>query len=549
MATDNVLTEWLAGRFPEVGPLGFYRDLFPLGSIASSLKETGSYQPILVRVIRVGDEPEKAERHFVLDDLGSIRTVLDVDSSPIGNGRVVDLLSPVSYAGRRPRMDMAHELFALAFDLDGLTIDDEGRPVGIEDLFFQMEDLPERPPVLPVPTYVVSSGTGLHLYYLLDEPVRMWPNVCERLRLFRDSFTKRCWNRYVTDLSDEVQLEGVVQMFRMVGSVSKSGDQLVRAFKTGDRVSMSEMDAYVPEECRVAPLLAIRHTAEEARALWPDWDPEWRRKALTAPECPWRVKRDLYDWWCRRVEAGECFEGNRYWCLFVAACYAAKCPDVTYEELSAWAHRVRPVLDCLTKRAGNEFTPEDVEGALSAYDNPISVKVRRDKIAEKTQLPMPTNKRNGRKRPQHLAVMRAIQSVTDPEGNWRNKDGAPTKADLVRSYAAAHPGESHSAIARAVGVSRPTVIKWLKPGWRDEWEGYDPEALGDMFGTQEEHRVGQFFRNDHGGFSVELHNPSLIDPSLVPLRRPKPGPARRKVHGEELSGEKLDWANPPNSRS
>lgn len=459
--SHNLLTAWLADRFPEEEPAAFYRELFPEGSLTGAIRRgCPGYAGIVVRLLHEPGKPDRADRKAVTDSHKELSVVLALD--PLLDGGVTDLMSPVSYAGRRPLVSAAHELFALVFDLDGLRMRD-GRPDGIDDLFYQMEDLPERPALLPTPTYTVSSGSGLHLYYLLDEPIRMWPNTVEALGVFRNAFTKRCWNKYVTDLSKEPQLESVVQPFRMVGTRSKDGMQTVRAFRTGGRVSVAHMNGFVPEDARIAPsVLRAEHTLEEARRLWPDWDPEWRRRAAEPPERPWAVKRDLYDWWCRRVEDGECFQGNRYWCIFVAACYAAKCPEVTYEELEAWAHRMRPQLDRLTRTEDNHFTDEDVERAIAAYGNPLSVKLRRDKVQEKTQLPMPVNKRNGRKQEVHMAVMRAVQSVEDPQGNWRNKLGAPTKADLVLRYAEEHPGMSNRKIAEALGVSRNTVNKWLK---------------------------------------------------------------------------------------
>lgn len=259
----------------------------------------------------------------------------------------------------------------------------------------------------------------------------------------------------------------------MVGSMAKDGEQVVRAFRVGGRVSMDYMNRFVPEDARVpGEVLRARYTAEEARELWPEWDPEWRRKAAAAPETPWRVKRDLFDWWCRRVEAGEPFDGNRYWCIFVAACYAAKCPDVTYEELEAWAHRVRPMLDAMTAKPDNSFTEKDVQAAIAVYGNPISVKLRRDKVAEKTQLPMPVNKRNGRKQAVHLMGARAIQEINDRVNgtDWRAGNGRKPKCNLVRSYAFEHSDASQREIAAALGVSKTTVNKWLKPGWREEWD-------------------------------------------------------------------------------
>lgn len=466
----NILTDYLAERYPEAAPEAFYRDLFPSGRLGSRKYENGAYNGVLVRVLRRDGEPERAERHLIADDLLVISTTATIAQS---FGGEFDIVSPASYAGRRPMLDRAHELFALVFDLDGVKVEG-GEPVGLVDLLYQMADVPGvRPPLLPTPTYIVSSGTGLHLYYMLDEPIRVWPNVCEALRVFRNALTRRCWNQYVTDLSDAPQLESVVQGFRMVGSMAKDGEQVVRAFRVGGRVSMDYMNRFVPEDARVpGEVLRARYTAEEARELWPEWDPEWRRKAAAAPETPWRVKRDLFDWWCRRVEAGEPFDGNRYWCIFVAACYAAKCPDVTYEELEAWAHRVRPMLDAMTAKPDNSFTEKDVQAAIAVYGNPISVKLRRDKVAEKTQLPMPVNKRNGRKQAVHLMGARAIQEINDRVNgtDWRAGNGRKPKCDLVRSYAFEHSDASQREIAAALGVSKTTVNKWLKPGWREEWD-------------------------------------------------------------------------------
>lgn len=458
----NPLTEWLASRYPEASPLDFYSDMFPEASLGMP-GEWGAYEAVGVRITTDSDGVDHPVRIPVSKGMDGLSELLRPGAQAI--------MSPVTYAGRRPLLDHAHELFAVVFDLDGVNLDDDGDgPCGLVDLVYQAvggggADL------FPMPTYIASSGTGLHLYYVLSEPLRLWPNVCEALAAFRHAMTRRIWNPYVTSLHQEVQYEAVNQGFRMVGSRSKSGDQVVRAFRTGGRTSMDELNGFVPEGCRVGrELYEARHGLEEARELWPEWDPEWRRKAMLGPKCPWRVKRDLYDWWVRRVEAGEISEGHRYWALFTAAAYASKCPDVTYEELEAWAYGIRRRLDHLTTRKGNAFTAQHVADALSAYGDPLSVKLRRDKIAKLAGVEMPVNKRNGREQEVHLAVARAIQKVTDPNDGWRNKSGRPKgsrnkshpKRDAVCEYAASHPEANHSQIARALGVSRPTVIKWLR---------------------------------------------------------------------------------------
>ena len=463
----NALTEYLAARFPEEDAEGFYSDLFMLGDIASAedrrQRRKGTYTPILVRIMDDGCGGERVERQPVsrgLEEIAVVNALSVMDKA--------DIISPVSYVGRRPLMDAAHELYALVFDLDNVRRGEDGSPDGLRDLLYQMEPADGFGPLLPRPTYIVSSGTGLHLYYLLDRPIRLWPNALEALDAFRAAFTARLWNRYVTSSYLEPQVEAVTQGFRMVGSRAKDGEQVVRAFWTGFRVTMEGMNAFVPDGARVPPeVLHSQHTAEEARRLWPGWDPQWRAKASAAPKRPWRVKRALFDWWCRRVEAGEASVGHRYWCVWTAAALAAKCPEVTYEELESWALRVTPMLDHLTEGPTNHFTAEDAMAAIQAYGNPRSLTLRRDKIAEKTAVEMPVNKRNGLEQPVHLYLARRRKGdmkmlgmpMKNPEGRPK---GSGTKRDAIRGYAEEHPDANHSQIAKALGVSRTTVVKWLK---------------------------------------------------------------------------------------
>lgn len=466
----NPLTDYLAARYDEVSPLDFYSDLFAAGdSLATADRLPGTYAGVLTRIQRGPDNREHGEHHLILSDLWSVEAMSAVDGSIPGT---VALISPLTYAGHRPLLRAAHELHALVFDLDDVVTSEDGRPSGLIDLLYQMEDLGDvRGPFLPQPAYMVSSGSGLHLYYVLDEPIRMWPDTCEAVRRFRAAFTRRLWNRYVTSSYDRPQLESVVQSFRAVGSLAKDGQQIVRAFRVGGRVSVEDLNAYVDPDDAL-PTHRSRHTIEEAKALWPGWDPEWRDKARsTERQATWHVKRDLYDWWVRRVESDpDVAVGHRYWCLFVAAALAAKCPDVTYDELEAWAYGVRPYLDSLTTDpATNPFTPEDVAAALAVYGNPLSPFLRRDKIAEKTALDMPINKRNGRDQRTHLAVARAVRDTLHPDGSWRAGSGRPPgspnkshpKRDAVLAYAAGHPGATQREIAAALGVSKTTVNKWL----------------------------------------------------------------------------------------
>lgn len=121
------------------------------------------------------------------------------------------------------------------------------------------------------------------------------------------------------------------------------------------------------------------------------------------------------------------------------------------------------------------FTEAGVDSALECLDGRYATFPRSD-IARLTDIEIPPNKRNGQKQADHLEEARAIRDIRQRRkgGNWWDGGGRPkgsgTKRDAIRAYTHEHPEASHSAIARALGVSRPTVIKWIKPGWREEWE-------------------------------------------------------------------------------
>lgn len=440
----GLLSDWLSLRYPEDSPRGFYRALFPSGELERRGEYVeGRYCGIAVQVVG----HNRAKRYSVTDDLAIIDSLTDTDDFCI--------LSPVSYAGKTQRQEMARFLYAVTFDLDGVRVRD-GEPVGLIDLLHQTTLTNAY--ALPVPTYIVSSGTGLHLYYLLSRPVPLFRNVIEQLARLRRALTRKIWNDVVTNLSDNVQYESVTQGFRMVGTATKDGTERVRAFHIGEPVSLDYLNSFVSEDDRVTTFAYRRNMSlDEAKERYPDWY-ERRVVAGKAPGT-WTVKRDLYDWWKRKIDEGA-VEGHRYFCIMALAIFAQKCA-VPEEELVSDALGFVPLLNSRSTTDLNPFTESDVMKALEAYNASYQT-FPRHTIEELTAISMPANKRNGRKQAEHLRRARAVQDVDYPDGEWRNKDGAPTKKGAILGYKKKHPEASNSEIARALGCSRTTVIKWLR---------------------------------------------------------------------------------------
>lgn len=67
-------------------------------------------------------------------------------------------------------------MYAFAIEIDNLKMSDDGlRPAGLNDLLhhFEIE-------LLPTPNYIVCSGSGVHLYYVFEQPIVLFDNVKNR---------------------------------------------------------------------------------------------------------------------------------------------------------------------------------------------------------------------------------------------------------------------------------------------------------------------------------------------------------------------------------
>lgn len=440
------LTASLDSLFPEETPGCFYRKIFPVGSFEEQgVFVQGKYNGIIVEI---DSSKSKVYRHTLTDDLKKIDEVCSRNN--------FCLMSPISYIGKSRCSNNAREMYALVIDLDGV--------VDVSNFNFLMTQIDHGLEMtafiwgLPRPTYIVSSGTGVHLYFVFEHPIRLFPNVIKELEKLKKRLTWQAWTQGASVLHDKVQYESLFQGFRVVGTITKKGTR-ARAFKTGDKVTIDYLNQFVPEEYQVDDFVYKTSVPlQQAKEKWPDWYE--KRIVNKEPRGTWTCKRDLYFWWIKTLRAGA-EQGHRYWCVMTLAVYAKK-SGISYEELAKDAMNLIEFLD--SRGDGTDpFTEADVLDALEAYnDNYYTYPIK--SIVERTGIPIEKNKRNGRKQAVHLMGARAIQEINDKANgtNWREGNGRKTKAVLVRNYAKAHPDANHSEIARALGVSRPTVIKWLK---------------------------------------------------------------------------------------
>lgn len=108
---------------------------------------------------------------------------------------------------------------------------------------------------------------------------------------------------------------------------------------------------------------------------------------------------------------------------------------------------------------GDEFTEDDVLHALEAYtDSYITYPI--DTIVWRTGIPIEKNKRNGRKRSDHVKLMNFVRDEINGNKDWRNKEGRPDKSFMVAAWRAGNPEGTKAACIRETGLSKKTVYRW-----------------------------------------------------------------------------------------
>ena len=451
------IRDFLDTYHDEIAPKEFYRAIFPAGELeAKGLQEDGKYNAIALELLPPSPENNRApaRRCFVHDGLESLDELLKSDN--------FILISPISYAGKSRSSVNARFIYALAIDLDGIT--DIGK---LRNLFHQMS---EEIGYLPEPTYIVWSGTGVHLYYQFVQPLPCFKNIVMQLSDLKTELTKKIWNGLVSDLAEKPQIESLFQGFRLVGGVTKGGNR-TKAYSLGKEVSIDYLNEFVPEKYRMTEFAYKSNlTLKEAEKKYPDWYE--KRIIQKKPKGSWQANRAVYDWWLNELKA-KIAVGHRYYGIMVLAIYAVKC-GIDYDELSDDAFALVDMLEGLTVEAHNHFTREDVLAALEMYnDNYVTFPI--DSISALTAIHIEKNKRNHRKQPLHLKIARNTKAILKDAGELE-ADGRPKgsknkkheKADIVRQWQRENPHKTVKACVAATGISRATVYRYWENGEADE---------------------------------------------------------------------------------
>lgn len=435
--------EWFKdNEYEEVDPLDFYREIFPVGSFQEQGNtERKSGNGMLVYKNEHGQHWHK----LIFDDLAEIPNWYGIEDVYIRSA---------SFIGKNTKNENASMIYALVFDLDGQ---------GITELQMVTQFM-RKGTNIPKATFVVLSGHGLHLYYVLEKPIRATMNNIRKLNKLKEGVTKLIWNRYTSNI-EKIQFQYCLQGFRMVGSASKMGKRYpVRAYRFSDEhYTIEELVSWIPklkewDEYRIDMTERDTVPKDTAKKLWPDW---YEYRINQGKSSKWHIKRDLYDWWKNKIVEGATY-GHRYFCLMCLAIFAIKC-DVSEEELKRDALELVPILDRLSNDTDpkSRFTEEDALCALHGYRDNFKT-WGRDKLSLVSAIPMPPNKRNYRTRAEHLVLARGIKDIKKKMGEvveGRPK-GSGTKKEIIVQWKLEHPKGRKADCHRDTGIDPKTIRKW-----------------------------------------------------------------------------------------
>lgn len=449
--------------YTEVTPEVFYRDMFPEGSFQARGNLDDKKGNGMVDVIAYYQNDRRYSRKYVMtDELGALKYI-----KPLKKTKEISrmcLCSPVSYYGVHKSNNMAHELYAVVLDLDY---------VGLQQLKNVMKQIGNGARCIP-PNYIVNSGRGLHLYYLLDKPIPCYKYMVEQLSKFKAVMQNFIWNETSSIYPDKPDHGAITQAFRMVGSETKLGKEyVVRAYKVREeRWTIEGLYGWIlqraPSFLKECPIPKLRDPIEvyrekhpltlaQAKKKYPNWKPNSSNKK-------WVCKEDLYYWWIRQIKE-KAIVGGRYYAVLALAAYGSKC-EIPLKQIKKDAIELVPFLDSLTNDETNHFTKADAIDALSFFKTnkkEVTYKLTRERISELSKIDIkPSHRERGKrlKQKDHIKIMNMMRDLQDPDGDWRNKDGAPTKRKIVQEWRKNNPDGRKVDCINETGLSKPTVYKW-----------------------------------------------------------------------------------------
>lgn len=363
---------------------------------------------------------------------------------------------PATFINGRYSLACCKDIHALVVDLDGVEAD-------VLDVVISNGSIGGN---IPLPTYIVNSGYGVHLYYAFQRPVPYYKSNRKALKEMYDKicfFTKK-------GIAAKTDKHAITQPFRLPGARTKIG-QTATAWKSGEKWSVAMLGRRLGvdiSEMDLAPRpLLPQKEYHEARIKWQEQQTgDSSKKAKKKREwiSPLEGNEGFYRYCLRRCYE-ETEEGHRQKSMFALAIVAYKVRTIDKKTVEMDLIELMQHYNSIGKRMKPSELKKAMGGFSIKYDRTSSKKLeecfgwdfRRSAQERREKL-----KERGRERTKAEAwkIARMTRDVLFPDGEWRNTTGAPTKEQQIKAWRAEHPDGKPKDCIRDTGISKNTVYKW-----------------------------------------------------------------------------------------
>lgn len=334
------------------------------------------------------------------------------------------------------------DLYALVVDVDRI------KPETL-DIIISNGNLGKN---IPMPTYITNSGSGIHLYYVFDKKVPYYP---KNRKILADMYRVLCG---ITKqrIAAKTDWHSIVQPFRLPGSLTKLG-QVATAYECGSKWRVQDLAKRLGVDLEGLDLKERTLLSQEEYRKWKASRVE--KGELPKPKRVFKLQDGNKGFYQSCLE--RCFEdtaeGHRYMSMVGLSVVAYKV-GVEKERLEEDLERLLEHYN----EIGSVVTKKEMQKAMRAY-NIKALKCTSATLEEwfgwefrRTY----QERAKGRSRSEHLKRARLVQLADYPNGEWRNKEGAPTKVAQVKEWRAAHPDGRPKDCIADTGISKNTVYKW-----------------------------------------------------------------------------------------
>lgn len=457
IAIPNSITnlQYLNNNFEELEYPIFYRYLFPAGAFETK-GVTNENKPNGILIYR---DNGKMHKRLVFDDLDELYEIVDKKTDCF--------ISPVAYVGRTNKKVNARKMYALAFDIDYITLfkEDEGHYFCAVEKFIETA-FEETSPYgfrMPKPNLLVQSSDGhLHFYYCFDEPLDCYPNNLEQLQKLKNRITREFWRPFFVDIKKHnIEFESVVQNFRIVGSINTKHGNRIHGF-IYRKQKYKNLDSLLNEICEIKKNFGYNLNDFKFNPYQPKETTKSgnKIKIKSGNQQVWKIKPDLYYWYVNYFSNEFAVVGGRYWRCFVLSSIAYNC-GIPKKQL---INDLKNMMEHLNQTT-NEYQPftwQDVESALKAY-SPDYVKVTIDFVNQHCycENKVEKNKRNGVPREEHIQYMNFRRKILRkrPNHTW-DKGGRPSKKEMIQTWRTNNPTGRKVDCERELKLSKHTILKW-----------------------------------------------------------------------------------------